>query len=311
MSKKVTIISPLYNEELNIIVFYQEVKKIVDHIDGYSFDFLFVDDGSKDKTAIVLDNLAVKNSDVKYLIFGRNFGKDIAISAAIENIDDVDCIIVMDGDLQHPPQYINQMINEWNNGYKVVSGIRKSTEKSGFIRKSGSIVFYKIMNLISDTKVLNGITDFRLIDKQVLVEYRKFTERNRLFRGLIDWMQFDTAYVYFDAPARINGESSFNLFSLIKLAISSMTNFSLFPLKLIGYFGSIVSFIFGLLLIVMVTDRFILGFEHFSPLSFVVVVNTFLIGILASGLGLMAIYIGNIHKELQGRPLYILKEKKL
>jgi dolichol-phosphate mannosyltransferase len=305
--KKITIVVPVFNESACIALFNQAVRESVEHIKDCKFNFLYVDDGSDDNSFQILSNLISAYSDVNCIRLTRNFGKEAAIFAGIA-ASKSDAVIVIDCDLQHPPSLIEKMIHEWNMGYLVVSGVRISNDDSTALRRVGSFLFYKIMNLVSDSPLRRGLTDFCLMDKRVVLEIIKFPESNRLFRGILHWMGFNTSFIDFNAPARQGGSSSFYFKNLVNMGINGITSFSLFPLRVIGWFGVVLSTISSILFIAMLIDKFIFKYNHFSPISYVIVVNTFFIGLIGLSMGLIAIYIGNIYNNVRGRPLYIIED---
>lgn len=307
MKKLISILIPTYNEEKNVHLLYRELKEIVDN-KNYDFEILFVDDGSSDNTVKELEILASKDLRVKVIELSRNFGKEIALTAGIHEINS-DALIIMDADLQHPPRLIPDFIKKWEEGYEIVATKRLEIINRSFIKKLGSKIFYKIINKLSDTKMISGTTDFRLLDKIVVEQLKRFTERNRLVRGLIDWMGFKKTYIEFTAPDRIHGEAGYTIYKLFRLAIDSFTSFSLFPLKIAGYLGVLISVIFGTLLGWMLIDKYILMQKTFSSISYVIVANTFFIGIVLMAVGMLALYIGYIHIEVVNRPLFIIRKK--
>ena len=308
-SKTISILIPSYNEEKNILPLYEEIdKEVRKNSDKYDFEYVFVDDGSKDDTIKILEEISKKNSKVKVIELSRNFGKEVALTAGIQSVDS-DALIIMDADLQHPPSLISVFIEKWEAGYEIVATQRLEINNRSFIKKIGSKLFHKLINAMSETKMVSGSNDFRLLDRVVVEELKKFTERNRLVRGLIDWMGFKKIYIEFTAPDRLHGEAVYTLQKLFELAINSLTSFSLFPLKLTGYLGVFISTTFGFLFIWMLTDKYILEQNTFSSLSFVIVANTFFVGVMLAALGLVALYIGLIHTEVVNRPLYIIRKK--
>ena len=307
MMKKLSVIVPVYNEEKNVSLLYQALVQIATELSNYEFEFIFVNDGSKDNSWQTLEKIAV-DSRVVAIDFSRNFGKELALTAGVQNCTG-DAAIFLDADLQHPPALIPQFVKKWEHGAEVVAGIRKSTEKKSFIKDVGSKVFYALMRRFSRNVVTQNSTDFKLIDRKVINELVKFTEHNRLFRGLIEWMGFKTETIEFTAAERINGVASYSIKKLINLAVNSFTSFSLFPLKLAGYLGILTTTISFLLLCVMLIFKFILHSNMFSAISYIIVSNTFVLGIVLIALGLIALYIGQIHAEVIGRPLYVIREK--
>lgn len=307
IKKKIDILIPLFNEEKNIAPLYHEIKKVVVPLTAYSFNILFIDDGSRDNSLLEILKLGAHDPAVRGLSFARNFGKEIALSAGIKNCN-ADAVIMMDADLQHPPSMIPQLVAEWEKGFDVIVCDRKFIEKRNFIRRGGSFLFNYIMQKISDTSVRGAGTDFRLLDRKVINALKKFTERNRLLRGLVDWLGFKRSVLEFQIPERLHGSSNYSFIALARLAINSLTSFSLLPLKITGYLGLLFSFLFGVLLIFMTLDRLTMNQFGFTNLAFVAVLNSFSLGIVMVGLGLIALYIGHIYTESVNRPMYIVRD---
>ena len=308
--KLVSLIVPVYNEEQNIEPMYEACKNAMKTIPAYNWELIFINDGSKDNSFATLSKIALKDKSVKALDFSRNFGKEVALTAGIQNCsDDADAAIFMDADLQHPPELIPQFIEKWEQGADIVASIRKATKKKAFIKDIGSKIFYSIMNKNADSPLTQNATDFKLIDKKVITVLQKFTEHNRMFRGLIDWLGFKTEYIEFVAPERIHGEATYSFVKLTRLAVNSMTSFSLFPLRVTGYFGILIFAVSFILLCVMSVFKFILQSPMFTSIAFVIVLNTLILGIVLMALGLIALYIGQIRDEVVNRPLYVVREK--
>ena len=307
--KKITILIPTYNERENIPSLYTAVKKEIQiHKEKYTFDYLFVDDGSTDDTVDILEVLTKKDKKVKLVELSRNFGKEIALTAGIHHVKS-DALIIMDADLQHPPEVISSLILKWEAGADIVTTHRVHFKNRSLLKKLGSKLFYKTMNFIGETEMASGSTDFRLLDKIVVDALRGFTERNRLVRGLTDWMGFKKSVVEFSAPDRTAGKPGYTVTKLIDLAINSLTSYSLLPLKLAGYLGVIISSVFGLLFAWMLVDKYILDNNTYSSLSYVIVANSFFVGIVLMALGMTSLYIGYIHTEVTNRPLFIIRKK--
>ena len=280
---------------------------------NYNYEIIFVDDGSSDNSVDEIKKLADTDENVFYFEFSRNFGKEIATSAGINNAKG-DAVIMLDADLQHPPKLIPEFLKKWESGAEIVVGIRNKNKGEGLIKKFGSFLFYKIINLISATKIIPRSTDYRLLDKVVIREFNRFTERSRMTRGLIDWLGFRRDYIYFNAEQRINGNAGYSVFKLIKLALSGFISLSLFPLKFAGYLGIAIVLFSGPLGVFIFIEKYILndpwGFSFSGP-AILAVIILFLIGIVLACLGLIALYIGNIQNEVMNRPLYVLRSKKL
>lgn len=308
----ISIVIPVYNEEKNITFIFDSIKKVWSGLKNiYAYEIIFVNDGSNDKTEETLNNLCLQNKNTKYLEFSRNFGKEIAVSAGIFHAKG-EAAIIIDADMQHPPQLIPKFIEKWNKGAEIVIGIRNKNKGEGLIKKFGSILFYKIMNSIGETKIVPQETDFRLLDKKVVLEFNRFTERNRITRGLIDWLGFKKDYIYFDANERINGVAQYNNSKLFSLALSAFVSQSLFPLKFAGYLGIIITFFSGFLGLFIFIEKYILNDKwnlNVSSAAILAVIILFLIGVVLSCLGLIALYIASIHNEVINRPIFVIRKK--
>jgi polyisoprenyl-phosphate glycosyltransferase len=305
--KKITIIAPAFNEAGNLQPFLSSVSNIAENLDAYSWEFIFVDDGSSDQTWKTIEKLSQADKRVKGIRLSRNFGKEISLTAGVVAAVETDAIIFMDSDLQHPPALIPEMVDCWEKGYQIVSAYRKSIEYS-WVRKAGSKLFYYMLGRFSDLEIQPNATDFRLLDQDVLKVLRTFGERTRFFRGLIDWMGFEKTVVTFSAPERHSGDSSFSLRHLINFAINSFTVFSLWPLKVTSWLGLFVISSTLVVLLCMVITQFFLQ-AIYTPLAYFVVFNTLLFGVVLAALGMVALYIGHIHTEVVGRPLYIVQSR--
>ena len=304
----ISIVIPVLCEENNIQNLYKQLEKVTKDMQRYNWEYIFVDDGSTDGSFDELQKLADADKKVKVLNFSRNFGKEIALSAGVEAALG-SAVITMDADLQHPPELIPDMIKKWEEGIDVVATLRKRIERQSFLRKVSSRLFYWMMKKISTVEMVSQSTDFRLIDRKVVDIFRTIGEKSRMYRGIIDWMGFKKEYLEFDADARVEGNPGYSYKKLFTLAINSITSYSLFPLKIAGFLGIIITFFSGILLLIIFPTRFLFHSPYFSPLSIVAVSNTFLIGIVLICLGLIALYIGNIHKEVANRPLYIVRDR--
>jgi polyisoprenyl-phosphate glycosyltransferase len=210
-------------------------------------------------------------------------------------------------------ELIPKFIEKWEQGAEMVIGVRKKNQGEGMIKRYGSFFFYKIMNLIGETKIMPSATDYRLIDKKIIKEFERFTERQRMTRGLLDWIGFRKDYIYFTTNGRNAGRPAYNTAKLVKLAFSTFVANSLFPLKLAGYLGIFITFISGLLGFFIFIEDFVLKDPfrlHFTGPAILGVIIVFLVGIILICLGLIALYIGNIHGEVINRPMYVVRKKE-
>ncbi len=245
--KLINIVAPIYNESTSLKIFFVRLQKVTKAINGYKWNYIFVNDGSDDDSFDILKSFAEKNKAVKIISLSRNFGKEIALTAGLDAVKK-GAVIFIDADLEHPPEVIQELVANWENGAEIVATIRKSFSQRSIIKKFGSKLFYMIINKISDTKMHSNTTDFRLLDEKVVIALKAFTERNRMVRGLIDWMGFEKVFVKFDAPKRSGGSPGYGFLKLFRLAMNSFSSFSLLPLRITGYLGLIITFFSGLLL---------------------------------------------------------------
>jgi glycosyltransferase involved in cell wall biosynthesis len=306
----VSIVVPCYNEGSNIAPFYQHLGEILAKLEAeghYHFELIYVNDGSRDDTLAKLQQLAEHNPRVKIIDLSRNFGKEIAVSAGISYATG-DAILTLDADGQYPVDLIPEFIAKWQDGAQVVTGIRDSNQDEGAFKRHGSRLFYRLFNAISDNPLLPGSTDYRLIDKVVQAEFLKLTERNRVTRGLIDWLGFEQAYIHFDAHSRLSGKPGYSLPKLVKLALDSSISLSLKPLYFSAYAGAVVlplSILLGLFSAIEMLVGDPLGLRITGG-GFVIMLILFLVGLLLVSQGIMALYLSHMHIEAQNRPLFII-----
>lgn len=305
--KLLSLVIPVFNEERNINAIHTAIEGIMTG-SPYAFEMIFVDDGSSDRSAEYLQALAARDSRVKVLEFSRNFGKEAATSAGIAAARG-DAIILIDADLQHPPEYIPEFVRAWEAGAEVVIGVRAPRKKEGLFRRLGSRTFSALMNAIGDTKSPPRATDFRLIDRTVADAFLQLSEHRRITRSLIDWLGFRRAYVPFVAAER-EGENRYNYPKLISLAASGIVGHSRLPLLLAGYIGIPITLFAGVFGLFIIVEQFLLGDPlqiAASGASMLAILTLFLTGIMLSCIGLVAVYIGAIQEEVVRRPLYVLR----
>lgn len=306
-AKTISIVIPVYNEEKNIPILAEELGKLFAGL-AYDYEIIFVNDGSQDNSFLEIYNLSQRDAHVKGLDFSRNFGKEPATSAGC-HIASGDAVITMDADLQHPVDVIPRFLELWESGNEVVYTVRSENKGAGWFKKLTSQAYYWLFNKFTDMVTEPRSTDFRLIDKKVVEVFRKFPERERMFRGMIDWMGYRRAKVEFVANERLHGEAQYSYRKLFRLALNSFTSFSLLPLRFAGYLGVTITLISGVLLAVMLVTRWFIDDKLFSPIAILATSNTFLSGIILISLGFIALYIARIHNEVINRPLYIVREE--
>ena len=307
-AKKVTVVVPVYNEEPGIKKF---VDTLIPELEKLKTDYelLFVNDGSKDGTLSVLQELA--NDKTRIVSLSRNFGKEAALSAGILYADG-DAVLTIDADGQHPVGIINEFVEKWEDGAEVVVGVRKKYDKHGLYKKIGSRIFYKLLRVMGNNDLVENATDYRLMDRVVVDEFNKMTEHNRITRGLIDWLGFRCEYIEYVPEARVAGVPSYDGKKLMHLALDSFVSMSTKPLMLFGYLGlliTLLSFALGLFCIIqqhILGDP--LGLKWNGTLEMMILV-AFLIGLLMISQSVTALYVSHIHTEAKGRPLFVVDKK--
>lgn len=307
----ISIIVPVYNEAPNIPILHHEIVKHVSNL-PYNFEFIFVDDGSRDDSCVAVEKLVKKNRrSIKLIELSRNFGKEAAVSAGLHAAKG-DAAIILDADLQHPPSLIGKFISKWKNGAEVVVGIKRYSKSEGRLKRLTSDWFYKILKPIANTEITPHAADYRLLDRPVIDAFSELTERNRITRGLIDWLGFRRDYVQFEAPPRRHGQRSYSFRKLITLAMHAITSYSLVPLRFAGYLGLFILVIDGPIALFLYIERYIMNDPlgwNITGTAMLALLVVFLIGIVLACLGLIALYIAHIHAEVINRPLYVVRRK--
>lgn len=305
--KKISIIVPCFNEEAGLETFNKALISVLPK--NYRCEIIYVNDGSSDNTFQVILDLAKENQNIKYIFFSRNFGHQNALKAGYDFATG-DCAISLDADLQHPPSVIPELISKWEEGFEIVNTIRHDHESISFAKKLSSGIFYQIMRKLSDVNIENGMADFRLIDKKVLKQLKLFHENFLFFRGMIPWMGFKQAIIPFKANERFAGTTKYTFNKMVKFATTGVTAFSVKPLRISIYLGSVIAliaFLYGLYAayIHVFTDRAITGWTS------VIISVLFVGGINLLMLGIIGEYLGKLFIENKRRPNYLISETNL
>ena len=306
----ISIIVPIYNEAENIPRFFVDLTVVLDDLgERYNWEIIFVNDGSVDDSSTELQKFT--DSRVRVLEFSRNFGKEAALSAGLQTAKG-DAALMIDADFQHPLSLIPEFVKKWENGAEVTVGIRKRS-KANLLKRFGSFLFYKIIRRIANVDIVPNETDFRILDREVIDAFNALTERNRMTRGLIDWLGFKREYIDFEANVRVDGHAGYGLLKLFRLAINGFVSLSLLPLKLAGYLGALIVFTVGPFGLYVLLGRYLFNWAYpasFSGPAQLALLITFLVGIVLCSLGLVALYVANIHDEILARPLYVVRKKR-
>lgn len=305
---KYSVVIPVYNEELLIEESYRRLKKVMDSTDE-TYELIFVDDGSHDKSVEILSGISMNDRNVKLISFSRNFGHQTAITAGMDNAKG-DAIIVIDADLQDPPEVILKMIEKWKEGYDVVYGKRAERKGESFFKLFTARVFYRLLKSLTNVDIPVDTGDFRLIDRKVCDVMNSMTsikEKNRYIRGLVSWVGFKQIGVEYVRDPRLAGETKYTLKKMLKLAMDGITSFSYAPLKLplnLGIFLLVAGFAYLIVELVLKVAGVYVSIENT-----VIAVNMILFGLNFSVLGAFGEYIGRIYDEVRDRPLYIIARK--
>jgi dolichol-phosphate mannosyltransferase len=303
----ISVVIPAYNESGNIHRIAEKISEQLKNITPY--EIIFVDDGSIDSTLKEIKKVMKTNSSVKFISFSRNFGHQKALKAGIDYANG-DCVITMDADLQHPPELLGKLIEKWKEGFDIVYTIRKDAQKSNFLKRASSRLFYRLINMISDIDIPPGAADFRLLDKKVVKEIRNFKENWLFIRGIVSWLGFKQIGIEYCVEDRYSGESKYNLKKMISFAIEGITSFSIVPLRIsimLGFFISCLAFFY--------TVYALLAKFYFKTAlpgwTSILISILFLGGIQLIFLGLIGEYLGKMFIETKNRPTYVIKEKSL
>lgn len=304
--KLISVVVSCYNEEEVLPIFYEEIIKIAQKLDKVNFEFLFVDDGSKDKTLKVIKDLSINDSRVKYISFSRNFGKEAAMNAGITYAKG-DYVVVMDADLQDPPHYILDMYKYINEGYDVVATRRITRKGEPVVRSFFSKLWYKLIDKMSDTEMVDGARDFRMMKRKVVDAILSLSEYNRYSKGIFSFVGFKTKWIGYENVKRAAGKTKWSFWGLFKYAIDGMTSFSTAPLLLASLFGILFCFI-ALIAIIFVIIRTLIYGDPVGGWPSLVCIILLVGGIQLLCIGTIGRYLSKVYMETKKRPIYIVDE---
>lgn len=307
LQKKISVIVPCFNEQEGLKTFNNALINALPKT--FQYEVIYVNDGSSDQTYQVILELAKENEHIRYISFSRNFGHQNALKAGYDHASG-DCAVSLDADLQHPPEVIPILISKWEEGFEIVNTLRRDHQSISFAKKASSGLFYKLMNSLSDVNIENGMADFRLVDKKVLKQLKLFQENYLFFRGIIPWMGFKQTVVPFTANERFAGTTKYTFKKMLKFASTGVTAFSVKPLKLSIYLGTIIAvfaFMYGLfaLYVHLFTDDAVTGWTS------VIISVLFVGGINLLMLGIIGEYLGKLFIENKRRPNYLISDTNI
>lgn len=303
--RNVTIIIPVFNEALHIVNNLNNIMTHLKAINEVDTNILIVDDGSTDGLFDLLQASFQFNTELNYLKLNRNCGKEAAISAGLYYSKASSAAIVMDSDLQHPPTLIKQMILLWNEGFEVVEACKASRGSEAILNKVLANAFYSMFDRLSGLDLRNQ-SDFKLIDRKVIDCYNRLPEKDRFFRGLINWMHFKTTQISFEVPATVDRESKWSRWRLFKYALSSISSFTALPLQIVTIFGGVTFLISLAISIKVIADK--LSGQAGDGISTVILLILIVGSVLMFSLGMIGLYIAKIYEEVKRRPTYLIDE---
>lgn len=303
--KKVSVVIPMYYEEAVAEECYNRVIKVLKNIKNYQYEIIFVNDGSKDKTLEILENIARKDSNVKILSFSRNFGHQAAVTAGIKYVTG-DAIVIIDADLQDPPELIPEMLKLWEQGNEVIYGKRKTRKGESRFKLLTAKMFYKTLNALSDVEIPKDTGDFRLVDRKVIDVVNSMPEHNKFLRGLFSWVGFKQTAFEYERKERFAGKTKYPLKKMLKLAGDGIISFSTKPLKLVGGLG-IISIILSLAILIYSLVSYIFELNNLTPgWTSIMVAITLFSGVQLLSIWIISEYIARIYDETKNRPQYII-----
>lgn len=310
MMEKISVIVPCFNEEDSLPFFYEEINKVSNEMNEVSFEFLFVDDGSKDRSLSILKEYAFKDERVKYISFSRNFGKEATIYAGLKNSCG-DYVVIMDADLQDPPSLLPKMYQAVSEeGYDSAATRRVSRKGEPPVRSFFARLFYKIMNRISDADIMDGARDYRLMNRKMVDAILSMCEYNRFSKGIFGWIGFDTKWIEYENVERVAGETKWSFWKLFKYSIEGITAFSIEPLQIASVFGVLFSFIALIMIIVIIVRTLIFG-DPTSGWPSLVCIIMLSGGIQLLCIGILGQYLAKTYLETKNRPIYISKDTNI
>ena len=306
--KKVSLVVPMYYEEKVVKECYKRLTEVFQKLENYEYEIIFINDGSKDKTLELLEEIATNNSKVKILSFARNFGHQAAVTAGLEYVSG-DAIVIIDADLQDPPELIPEMLKLWEEGNQVIYGKRKTREGESAFKLLTAKMFYKMLNSLSDVDIPKDTGDFRLVDRQVVNVVNSLPEHNKFLRGLWSWVGFKQVPYEYERKERFAGETKYPLKKMLKLASDGIISFSTKPLKFVGALG-LTSIAISVCIMIYALISFAFKLNNLTPgWTSLMVAITFFAGVQLLSIWIMSGYIARIYDESKNRPQYIIEKK--
>ena len=304
--KKISFMIPCYNEEASLPFLYDELCRLMSEMPNYSFEILFVNDGSTDGTLDLIKQYRKKDERVCYVDLARNFGKERGMLAGFDYVTG-DCMVIMDADLQHPPMVVKDMVAKWEQGYDDVYAKRKSRGKEPWLRRQFSLLFYRILKKTSRIDILPNVGDFRLLDRKCIESLKMLRESERYTKGMFCWIGYKKTFVEFEQQERKAGTTSWNFWGLLSLAIEGIVSFTTFPLRIATIVGISTAVIAAIYMVYVLVKTIIWG-DPVAGYPTLVLIILFLGGLQLMALGVIGEYMGRVFIESKRRPVYIVRE---
>lgn len=301
----ISVVAPAYNEQEVLEEFYRRVTSVLRGL-GCSYEIVLVNDGSSDNTLTLMHELHKSDSHVSVVDLSRNFGKEIALTAGLDHTHG-EVVVILDADLQDPPELIPEMLEGWREGYEIVYGVRSQREGETWMKKASASAFYRLIQRVSRVRIPRDTGDFRLMTRRTICEMGKLREQHRFMKGLFAWIGFPSKPIYYSRDARVAGETKWNYWNLFNLAVEGITSFSIAPLKIATYAGLSVAFLSLLYAAVVIWKTLLYG-DPVQGYPSLMVVVLFLGGVQLISVGVLGEYIGRIFNEVKMRPLYLVNK---
>ena len=301
-----SVVIPIYNEEDNIMLLHSRLSAVLAGMQ-IGYELLFINDGSRDRSIQLLKDLAAKDPRVKYIDFSRNFGHQVAVSAGLDNTSG-EAVVIMDADLQDPPELIPQLYQKYRDGYEVVYARRRSREGESWFKKFTARLFYRMLSYLSTVDIPLDTGDFRIVDHKVVEVLRNMPEKSKFLRGQISWIGFRQTFLEYDRQERHAGVTNYPFKKMLKFALDGITGFSDLPLRFVTWFGLAVTAFGFLMTLYVLYSRFILQ-DYVEGWSSLMITVLFLGGVQMIAIGIIGEYLSRIHSNVRNRPLYIIREK--
>ncbi len=305
---EISVIIPTYNEEANVNMLHDRLSKVLEQITS-DYEIIFVNDGSHDKTIVLIKELVIQFPQVKYIDFSRNFGHQVAVTAGLDKANG-DAVVIIDADLQDPPELIIEMYKKLRAGYEVVYAKRKSRKGESLFKLWTAKLFYWLLSKITSISIPVDTGDFRIIDRKIVNVLRQMPEKNKYLRGQISWIGFNQTFVEYDREERVAGETGYSFRKMLQFAIDGITAFSDLPLKIVTYFGFLVSGITFLVMIYALYSRFMTT-DYEPGWTSLIISVLFIGGVQMIAIGIIGEYLSRMNNNIRNRPLYIIKDSNL